>query len=516
MRKASERSTLGFAFVIKWVLANTMGVGLLFLIFVFMGLSIAYGGSGIPGGRSVTIALFGLLAGLLCGGPQALVLRRVVPLTGHWILLTIIGSAAGLTVALFLNDTALAGMGYTAGLASAAVFGTIVGVCQWVVLRHMRWAAAWVIASAIGSVLGISTVLLAGLPYGIVTGGALFVLLRYSTAHGSVTSPSRSVLELTGAVLIVAFAIGLGLSLQTQHVRVLNIVNGHIERPTDVAFLSDGKTLASMDIGTVNLWNASNGELLRTMHGGEYTALAASHDRLQFAAYHDDLAGPGTGRNNRSVLIWNAIDGQELRTLRGLTTGVSSMAFAPDGQSLAIAGDDGKLELIGIADERHRTIGAVSGIVHSIAFTPDGTLLASASHNEIAIWDLASSQKIRTLQGHTDVVWTLAMSPDGRHIASGSWDHSAKIWDLRTGEALQTLNGHSAFVNAIAFSPDGRTLVTAASDDTIIFWDATSGKPLSTLGGHSGPVRGLAFSPDGRILASVSDDFTIRLWSLGN
>lgn len=67
--------------------------------------------------------------------------------------------------------------------------------------------------------------------------------------------------------------------------------------------------------------------------------------------------------------------------------------------------------------------------VTSVAFRPDGQTVASGSTDQtIKLWDVASGQEVRTLTGHTDVVTSVAFSPDGQTVASGSWDGTIKIW----------------------------------------------------------------------------------------
>src|SRR4051794_36780946 len=60
--------------------------------------------------------------------------------------------------------------------------------------------------------------------------------------------------------------------------------------------------------------------------------------------------------------------------------------------------------------------------VYSVAFSPDGTTLASGSGFEIKLWDLASSKNTMTLKGHTSRVFSVAFGPDGKTLASGSED----------------------------------------------------------------------------------------------
>jgi WD40 repeat protein len=75
--------------------------------------------------------------------------------------------------------------------------------------------------------------------------------------------------------------------------------------------------------------------------------------------------------------------------------------------------------------------------VNSIAFSPDGKqILSGSSDRTVRLWDVASGREIRSFKGHSGPVYSVAFSPDGKQILSGSIDSTVRLWDAATGTEL--------------------------------------------------------------------------------
>ncbi|MGW2859505.1 nSTAND1 domain-containing NTPase [Streptomyces sp. NPDC001205] len=202
--------------------------------------------------------------------------------------------------------------------------------------------------------------------------------------------------------------------------------------------------------------------------------------------------------------------------LRGHTGPVNSVAFSPDGTSLATASSDASVRLWDTATRQvTATLTGHTGAVTSVAYSADGTRLATTGEDgTVRLWDAAGHRMTATLPGHQGAVRSVAFSPDGHTLASGGTDRTVRLWNLPDGTPGAVLTGHTDAVMAVAFSPDGHSVASASADRTVRLWDVTGGHPPQTLTGHSDQVLGVAFSPDGHTLASGGADRTVRLWDL--
>ncbi len=231
------------------------------------------------------------------------------------------------------------------------------------------------------------------------------------------------------------------------------------------------------------------------------------------------------------IWIYDVYTGAEVTLLTGHTSAVESIAFSPEGTTLASGGSwgDETVRLWDVATWKPKVaLTGHKGSINCVVFSPDGTMLASGGSDKVVqLWDARTGQPMARLVAHTRWISSIAFSPDSTTLASGGgwgddtvllWDTTTLVQDTITGDTKATLKGHTNGVESVVFSPDGTMIASGGSrnDGTVRLWGAHTGRPITTLSGYTNWGSNIAFSPEGTTLATGGgdNDETIQLWHM--
>ena len=267
----------------------------------------------------------------------------------------------------------------------------------------------------------------------------------------------------------------------------------------DIQFSPDGTRFAVASRIGIWIYNAHMGKELKLLTGHTGTVLSV--------AFSPDGRTIASGITDNTVWLWNTVSGKRKDTLIGKAR---VLTFSPDGQTLGGITDENILLWDLTSGERRHILTGAS----DIAFSPDSQTLASAEgFDGVRLWDVVSGKHKDTFTRDTGPIESVAFSPNGRTLASAA-SGEVLLWRLTSGECKHILrHSGSAFVD-IAFSPDGYTLASVGVSD-VKLWDVVSGKHKDTFKEDTGLVKSVAFSPDSQTLASAGIN-TVRLWNVSS
>ncbi|HTU22763.1 MAG TPA: WD40 repeat domain-containing protein [Gemmataceae bacterium] len=242
----------------------------------------------------------------------------------------------------------------------------------------------------------------------------------------------------------------------------------HDAAVTAIAFAPDGKTLASVDVdGAIRIWETATGRQLRCLHS-------------------------------------------PLKMDRGFFSGSLRLAYSPDGKLLASAGTtEGVFLWDPATGDKRAWLGENSMDAYGItclAFAPDGKTLALGMFGTVAWWDVAARTRLRSLDGEHELVMSLAYSPDGKTLIYAGGNEEIALCNPATGKVIRTLRKpqeqRSNYFRAVAYSPDGKQLLIG-EDGSCHLLDAVSGKELRRI--ETPPIKSPPrFAPNGEFVAAIS------------
>jgi WD40 repeat protein/DNA-binding SARP family transcriptional activator len=233
-------------------------------------------------------------------------------------------------------------------------------------------------------------------------------------------------------------------------------------------------------------------------------------------------------------------------TIASTANRVTALSWSPTGDTLAVGAHGGIVQLwdVGGSPRRERSLVGLEPLpgqieaVQSLAFSPDGQTLAASDKSEgsavghnilspigaMAIWDVATGSMLNTpaeLGAGAGITASdvLAFSPNGGMLAASLLTGGVRVFDASSGRILRTLTDPGNDTVSLAFAPAGDLLAAGTLAGTVELWNPATGKRLAQplLADSSSAIADIAFDRSGQRFATTGlQDSTVKIWFTGS
>lgn len=183
---------------------------------------------------------------------------------------------------------------------------------------------------------------------------------------------------------------------------------------------------------------------------------------------------------------------------------ITSIAYSPDSSLLAVAGYH---EILIHKADGSALVARLVGLserIQSLAFSPDGKSIAAAGGSpgrfgEIQVWEIETKKLKLSHMITFDTLYGVSWSPDGSKLAFGGSDNNLRAIDP-TGKQVLFQGAHSDWVLHTVFSSDGLFLVSVSRDRSMKLTEVSTQRFIDnvtsiTPGALKGGLAALARRP---------------------
>jgi WD40 repeat protein len=202
--------------------------------------------------------------------------------------------------------------------------------------------------------------------------------------------------------------------------------------------------------------------------------------------------------------------------------------WSPQGDRLALAYQDGRIDIVEVNTGDVITLGSHSAHVVAAAWSPDGALLATASsepESKLYIWDVDDLEMIYASERLVLDFLSITWSPDGSSVIASSAEGITAAGNalLVTLDGLQITLIHTG-ISGVYWSPD-RSIIASLSVNGVFMLDSTTfavqeerydGNPETHRPGFLNQSIRFAWRPDGMGFAIGMANGRVLLWNRGD
>lgn len=278
--------------------------------------------------------------------------------------------------------------------------------------------------------------------------------------------------------------------------RQIDMQNGFpLNRQRALSLSGDGALVAlGTDMGGGNqqrpfVWDVATGRQFGPFdviqNAGVWAVLSPDGKVLATGGQHFARGGVPEPDPPLTIQLWDVQTAKELRRFKidQPLTQIMSVAFSPDGKTLAVASGQSTFHLLDVAtgQELRRSGGRRSNGTF-LKYSPHGKLLVAAGlDGAVQAWEVEGMRRINITPGPRAHVLDVAFRAENRPLALGRLGQALVWWDVVSGVPEYMPQGHVLPISSLAFADGGKTVVSASLDGRCIYWDAASGREVRSL-----------------------------------
>ncbi|MBL8714482.1 MAG: hypothetical protein JNL79_00690 [Myxococcales bacterium] len=279
--------------------------------------------------------------------------------------------------------------------------------------------------------------------------------------------------------------------------QVYDLGNGKVTFTTtwtadELAFSRDSFRIALSSGIFVSLWSLGLGT--------DPTKLHYSKRDVHGLAFAPDSQSVGIAGTLTTYVIAAREKAPPPLALHGHTDGTTAVAFDPTGRWVASGAADGAVRVFPLGHDAPTVVLRPKADPVTAATFGEGALYTGHATGPIRRWDLKSAG-IQPLLGHLGAVSSLAIRADGGRLLSGSLEGQVRVWDGPSWAPHTILHwpgnifGRALAINEVRFGPGDDQVFVGHEDEVARLWSQSAWKTIKA----TGQLSLLAVSANGRV-----------------
>lgn len=286
-------------------------------------------------------------------------------------------------------------------------------------------------------------------------------------------------------ILVTAFSTGSFYLYELPEVNIIHSLSISNYPITSACFNPSGDwvALASSDVGQLLVWEWQSEQYIMKQQGhtSEMSCIAYSPDGQYIAT---------AGQDNK-VKLWNTLNGFCFVTFSEHTSCVTGVQFSKNKKFLVTSSLDGTVRAFDIVRYRNfRTFTSPQPVQFScVAIDYSGELIVAGGQDvfEIYLWSVKLGKLLEILSGHEGPVTSIAFSPTATSstLVSGSWDKTIKIWNCLENHSDHETIDMLSDVTCVAFKPNGEEFAVGTLNGYITVFDVKTTTQIASIEGRN-------------------------------